>query len=61
MTLLNRLRTSRTDKFVVGLVRFFAYVAALETGGYDTDYLPRVVEGIQPMCAREFSCLLFPY
>ncbi|CAG8598816.1 6838_t:CDS:10 [Acaulospora colombiana] len=47
MSLLNRLRTSRTDKFVVGLIRFTAYVSSLESGGYTPDTIPDVINGIQ--------------
>lgn len=48
MSLLNRLRTSRTDKFVVGLVHWICYVSSLETGGYTPDTIPDIVNGIQP-------------
>ncbi|KAG8776418.1 importin-alpha export receptor [Serendipita sp. 397] len=47
MSLLNRLRTSRTDKFVVGLVHWICYTASLETGSYTPDTIPDVINGIQ--------------
>ncbi|KAG8818027.1 importin-alpha export receptor [Serendipita sp. 399] len=47
MSLLNRLRTSRTDKFVVGLAHWICYTASLETGNYTPDTIPEVINGIQ--------------
>lgn len=52
MSLLNRLRTSRTDKFVVGLVHWICYVSSLETGGYTPDTIANVVNGIQPQLVQ---------
>jgi len=48
MSLLNRLKSSRTDKFVVGLVHWICYTSSLETGGYTPDTIPEVINGIQP-------------
>jgi exportin-2 (importin alpha re-exporter) len=48
MSLLNRLSTSRTDKFVVGLVHWFCFVSSLESGGYTPDTIPNVINEIQP-------------
>jgi exportin-2 (importin alpha re-exporter) len=47
MSLLNRLRTSRTDKFIVGFIHFTTYVSSLESGGYTPDTMPDVINGIQ--------------
>jgi hypothetical protein len=52
MTLLNRMQTSRTDKFMVGLTRWFCYVAAIEVGNYGPNYIPQAVEAVQPGYAR---------
>lgn len=48
MTLLNRLQTSRTDKYTIGLVHWICYVASLESGGYDPNIIPTVIDAIQP-------------
>jgi len=48
MSLLNRLRTSRTDKFVVGLTHWICFVSSLESGDYTPDTIPNVINEIQP-------------
>lgn len=48
MSLLNRLRTSRTDKFVIGLVHWICFVSSLSTGNYSPDTIPNVINEIQP-------------
>lgn len=52
MTLLNRMQTSRTDKFMVGLTHWICYVAAIEVGNYGPDYVPEAVEAIQAGYAK---------
>ncbi|CAG7854816.1 Importin alpha re-exporter AltName: Full=Chromosome segregation protein CSE1 [Serendipita indica DSM 11827] len=47
MTLLKRAQTSRTDKFVVGMVHWVCYTASLESGGYTPDTIPTVINQIQ--------------
>lgn len=47
MTLLNRMQTSRTEKYMVGLTNWICYVAAIEVGNYGPDYIPQAVEAIQ--------------
>jgi exportin-2 (importin alpha re-exporter) len=48
MSLLNRLSTSRTDKFVVGLVHWICFVSSSESGNYTPDTIPSVINEIQP-------------
>lgn len=48
MSLLNRLRTSRTDKFVIGLVHWICFVSSFPSGGYTPDTIPNVINEIQP-------------
>ena len=58
MTLLNRMQTSRTDKFMVGLTHWICYVAAIEVGNYGPDYVPQAVETIQAGYAKPTNHLL---
>jgi exportin-2 (importin alpha re-exporter) len=58
MTLLNRMQTSRTDKFMVGLTHWICYIAAIEVGNYGPDYVPQAVEAIQDGYAKPHESLL---
>ena len=58
MTLLNRLQTSRTDKYMVGLTHWLCYVAVIEVGNYGPDYIPQAVEAIQTGYANSSMLLL---
>lgn len=58
MTLLNRMQTSRTDKYMVGLTHWICYVAAIEVGNYGPDYIPQAIEAIQTGYAKSHKSLL---
>lgn len=58
MTLLNRLQTSRTDKYMVGLTNWLCYIAAIDVGNYGPDYVPQAVEAIQTGYAKSYMTLL---
>lgn len=48
VTLLTRLQTSKTDKYVYLFVYFFAFTMAINVEGLNPDYLAGTVEEIQP-------------
>ncbi|CAK5267603.1 unnamed protein product [Mycena citricolor] len=48
MTLLTRLQTSKTDKFVYLCAKFLLYCMALDIDGLGPDYVIRPIEEIQP-------------
>lgn len=54
MTLLNRMQTSRTDKFMVGLTNWLCYVSAIEVGNYGPNYIPQAIEAIQVGYAKSY-------
>jgi len=48
MTLLTRMQTSKTDKYVFEFSRFLLYALAINVQGLNPDILISTVEGIQP-------------
>ncbi|KAI0933051.1 hypothetical protein AcW1_000014 [Taiwanofungus camphoratus] len=48
VTLLTRMQTSKTDKYVYHFVHFLAFTMAINVEGLDPDYIVSTVEGIQP-------------
>lgn len=50
VTLLTRLQTSKTDRFVYYLVYFFCFVLAIQRPELTPDFLIRAVDEIQPGC-----------
>lgn len=50
MTLLTRMQTSRTDKYVYHFTYFLLFMMAIDVAGMGPDYVISTVEGIQPQC-----------
>jgi exportin-2 (importin alpha re-exporter) len=48
MTLLTRMQTSKTDKFVYLFTYYLTFAMAVNAPGLSPDYLIGVVESIQP-------------
>lgn len=48
LTLLNRLQTTRTDKYAMAFVRFLCFMLASTSGGVTPAFIVSVVESIQP-------------
>ncbi len=48
MTILKRMQTSKTDKFVHLVTRFFLFTMALNVEGLGPDYVIGTIEEIQP-------------
>lgn len=48
MTLLTRLQTSKTDKFVYLFARFLLFTMAVNVDGLTPDYVIGTIEEIQP-------------
>ena len=47
MTLLTRMQTSKTDRFVYYLVYYLSFCLAIDVNGLTPDYIVGEVEGIQ--------------
>ena len=50
MTLLTRMQTSKTDKYVYHFTYFLLLTMAVDVPGMGPDYLISTVEEIQPRC-----------
>lgn len=50
MTLLTRMQTSKTDKYVYHFTYFLLLMIAIDVAGMGPDYLISTVEDIQPQC-----------
>lgn len=48
MTLLTRMQSSKTDKFVYLFAKFLLYCCALNVEGLGPDYVIETIEEIQP-------------
>jgi exportin-2 (importin alpha re-exporter) len=48
MTLLTRMQTSKTDKFVYLFARFLLFTMAINVENLPPDYVISTIEGIQP-------------
>ena len=48
MTLLTRMQTSKTDKYVYHFVYFLGFCLAISSDGLTPDYIVSEVEAIQP-------------
>jgi len=55
MTLLTRMQTSKTDKFVYSFTRFLLFTMAINVEDLTPDYVIRTIEEIQPQCALSTS------
>jgi exportin-2 (importin alpha re-exporter) len=54
MTLLTRMQTSKTDKYVYHFTYFLLLTMAIDVAGMGPDYLMSTVEEIQPQCVLWF-------
>lgn len=54
MTLLTRMQTSKTDKFVYLFTLFLLFTMAINVDGLSPDYVIGTVEEIQPRCVEMF-------
>lgn len=50
MTLLTRMQTSKTDKYVYHFTYFLLLTTAIDVAGMGPDYVISTVEEIQPQC-----------
>lgn len=50
VTLLTRMQSNKTDKFVYHFARFMLFTMAIDVEGLSPDFLIRFVEEIQPQC-----------
>lgn len=48
MTLLTRMQSSKTDKFVYLFAKFLLYCCALNVEGFGPDYVIETIDEIQP-------------
>jgi exportin-2 (importin alpha re-exporter) len=55
VTLLTRMQTSKTDKFVYLFALFVMFSMAINVDGLSPDYVINTVEDIQPQCVQMFS------
>lgn len=52
ITLLTRMQTSKTDKYVYHFTYFFLLTMAIDVAGMGPDYVMSTVEEVQPQCVR---------
>lgn len=63
VTLLTRMQTSKTDKYVYEFAHFVLLTLAINVDGLTADFIPTAVEEIQPGCVsiRVLGCLVGLY
>ncbi|KAI0749865.1 armadillo-type protein [Daedaleopsis nitida] len=59
VTLLTRMQTSKTDKFIYHFVYFLAFCLAINNGGLTPDYVVSEVEAIQPQLWKQLLVNFF--
>ena len=57
MTLLTRMQTSKTDKYVYNFVYFATFTMAINVGGLTPDVFIGVFESIQPRRVFDYSLI----
>ncbi len=55
VTLLTRMQTSKTDKYVYHFVYFLGFCLAINSEGLTPDYIVGEIEAIQPQYVGSFS------